>query len=266
MDSSLERMLDVLRLFTENGSVLTIDQVTEITGYSRSTVYRYFRTLASAGLLWAVAGGAYALGPFVLELDRHIRLNDPLLRAAPEVMSRLSEETGAVILLGRFYRNQVTCIHQEGHTDRYDLTVGRGLRLHLFRGATSKVILAHLPTRDLKDIYAKHAIEIAERGLGSDWDTFRQLMRAIRAKGYATSRRGEVDPDQFGVSAPVFQGNGRVLGGLTIVVRDPSQSPEASDHLAKRVMECAITISTEVARFLSSVTNAYEQDSPPDLD
>jgi DNA-binding IclR family transcriptional regulator len=151
-------MLDVLRLFTENGGLLSIDQVTERTAHPRSTVYRYFRTLAAAGMLWPVAGGAYALDPFVLELDCDVRLNDPLLRAAPAVIARLAEETGEVALLRRFYRNCVTCIHQEGQVD--DLTVGRGLRLNLFRGATSKVILAHLPSRDLKDSCAGNAIEV----------------------------------------------------------------------------------------------------------
>jgi DNA-binding IclR family transcriptional regulator len=264
MDSSLERMLDVLRLFTEGASMMSIDEAVERTGYSRSTVYRYFRTLASSGLLWPVAGGAYALGPFVLELDRHIRLNDPLLRAAPAVMAGLHQDTGQVILLSRFYHNSVTCIHQEGQADGYDLTAGRGLRLHLFRGATSKIILAHLGSRELKEVYVRHAVEIAKAELGSDWQTFRQTMRAIRKQGYAISRRGEVDPEQFGVSAPVLDSAGHILAGLTIVVRDKLATPDDCERLVNHVLTAAEKISSEVTRLTDALRGQEETMRSPE--
>lgn len=252
-----------LRLFTEGTSMMSIDEVVERMGYSRSTVYRYFRTLASSGLLCPTAGGAYALGPFVLELDRHIRLTDPLLRTAPAIMAGLHHDTGQVILLSRFYHDSVTCIHQEGQTDGYDLTA-RGLRLHLFRGATSKIILAHLASRELKEVYVRHAVEIDQAELGSDWQAFRLPMRGIRKQGYAISRRGEVDPEQFGVSAPVLDSAGRILAGLTIVVRDNLATPDDCERLVRQALTAAQTISSEVTRLIETLREREETIRSPE--
>lgn len=256
MDSSLTRMLDILRLFTEGEGLMTIDQAVDRTGYSRSTVYRYFRALASAGLLWSVAGYAYALGPHILELDRKIRLNDPLLRAAPPIMAELHKKTGHAVLLGRFYHNRVTCIHQEGTAEGYEITVGRGLPLKLFRGATSKIILANLPTKDLKDIYLTHVEEIQAADLGNNWSEFRSRLRDIRKNGYAIAKRGEVDPDTMGISVPIFDSNNKVLAGLSLVIKVKTYIPEHQSELLELVQAAADKITDVVKLFGQSIDTA----------
>ncbi|WP_414730902.1 helix-turn-helix domain-containing protein, partial [Arthrobacter sp. Soil761] len=56
-------MLNVLDLFTEVTPVWSTADLIEALETSRSTGYRYIKTLHDAGLLTAVRNGYYSLGP-----------------------------------------------------------------------------------------------------------------------------------------------------------------------------------------------------------
>ncbi|WP_026264863.1 helix-turn-helix domain-containing protein, partial [Arthrobacter sp. 135MFCol5.1] len=70
---SLSRMLNVLDLFTEREPVWSTADLIEALETSRSTGYRYIKTLHDAGLLTAVRNGYYSLGPRIIEMDLQIR-------------------------------------------------------------------------------------------------------------------------------------------------------------------------------------------------
>ena len=87
----------------------------------------------------------------------------------------------------------------------------------LFKGATSKIILSYLPSRDLRRLYAVHQSEIAEAGLGEDWEIFRKTMTKVRKLGHVISH-GEVDPERIGIAVPILDDRSRILGSLSYVI------------------------------------------------
>lgn len=212
---SADRLLDVLKLFSAEEPIWTVERAAPALGVSLSTAYRYFRSLVKAGLLDPLGeGGTYVLGPAVLELDRTIRLSDPILQAARPTMLRLASEAGgsAVVLLCRLFQGQVMCIHQErvpGETR--PVSYERGLPLPMFRGAASKVILAHLPPRQLKRILDRTGDGAPTEGR----EGLKESLRAIRRTGLCISH-GELDPGTTGLGVPVFSPRGQVVGSLAI--------------------------------------------------
>ena len=76
--SSLEKMLGLLDVFTAAAPAWSTEDLIRFSGTSRSTCYRYIKTLQDAGFLTPVAGGAWMLGPRIIELDRTMRLCDPV--------------------------------------------------------------------------------------------------------------------------------------------------------------------------------------------
>lgn len=251
--SSLNHMLGVLDLFTEAEPIWTINEATESLGQSRSTIYRYFRALTRAGLLVPISSGAYALGPFIVKLDRQIRLSDPLLRVAPALMAKLRQKSGNVVILGRFFHTSVLCIHQEGDPDDIAVTFDRGRTMPLFRGATPKVILANLPVRVLKDIYLAHGEKIREAGLGGDWNEFRANLRKIRKAGFYVTPGGEVDHAVTGIAAPIFDKQKEILASVTLAVSERHCTPEMVESFVEMVRATAQEITEEVARLEDSL-------------
>lgn len=226
--TSADRLLDVLKLFTAQHPIWTVESAAPVLGVSLSTAYRYFRSLVKAGLLDALGeGGFYVLGPAIIEFDRTIRVSDPVLQAARPTVQWLAGQMNlaGVLLLCRLFEDKVMCIHQEcvpGH--QLPVSYERGLPLPMFRGAASKVIFAHLPPRHLTRIYEKHLSTMSEVGLGDTLAAVRDNLRAIRKAGACVSH-GELDPGMTGVAVPFFSPRRQVIGSLSIAYLGSPEEP-----------------------------------------
>jgi DNA-binding IclR family transcriptional regulator len=243
--SSAGRVLALLDLFTLEHPKWTVDMIQQHFKLKRATAYRYARELASAGFIVPASGGGYVLGPRIVEFDRQIRLTDPLLREAPEVMQDIRGVVNGAILLCAFYGNRVLTVHQEKLDEKIEMSMERGRPFPLFRGAPSRVILAHLSSQQMKDIYLAHSQTIAAEGLGQNWDDFKASMKAIHKKGYYVG--SEIDPALVGVAAPIFLSPRTVLGCLCVVRRSAVVTPADISELAKVAIDAAQRISKRLS-------------------
>lgn len=229
------RMLSLLDLFTAERPIWTADSMGAELDVSRATVYRYVKELTGAGFLAPAAGDAYILGPRLIELDRQIRLCDPLLRSAEPLMKAHINAVHGALLLCSFYGDKVLCIHQEQSGRRQiHSSFERGRPMPLFRGATSKIILAYLPTYQLRNLMLHRGPEIRAAGLGDDWPSFRNTLQKLRRDGVCVAHE-EVDAGLVGVSAAVFRPGNAVVGSLCAVVPADTFTPARAKQLAKIV-------------------------------
>jgi DNA-binding IclR family transcriptional regulator len=246
--SSGDRMLAVLGLFTIERSEWTVDVAAEELGVSATTAYRYFKRLTNAGLPSPVSRASYVLGPAIVQMDRQIQICDPMLRAARSVMRDLIHYApdGSVLLLCRLFHDRVMCVHQiMGPAPHDSVSYDRGRLMPLFRGATSKIILAHLPPRTLKSLFMQNAIAISEAELGDSWEEFRQRLATLRRSG-AAGTHGELDPGRVGIAAPIFEGHS-ILGSISFVL--PAE--RSDDTLIGRLAPLTIAGAREIERAMS---------------
>ena len=243
---SAGKVLSVLSLYTAGRNVWSPERAARQLDVSLATSYRYFNTLVACGMLERLQRNRYVLGPAIVELDKRVRAADPVLAIARPIMVRLLKRVRqpATVLLCRYFREQVMCIHEESNRpDEPVSSYERGARRPLFRGSTSKVILAHLPPRALSDLWQSHRREIVAAGLGSSYDEFKLALQEIRKDGARVSA-GEVDPGRIGISAPLFDAHGRIIGSLSIVL----MSPRASDVAVARLRTSVINAAREIER------------------
>jgi DNA-binding IclR family transcriptional regulator len=245
--SSSDRVLRVLDLFTEQHSVWTADMLIDELGLGRATVYRYIRALLESGFLTALGGGSFGLGPRFIEIDRQIRMTDPLLQVAPPVMAELREVAGTQLLC-RFYGLQVLSIFEDKTDMRIKSPFDRGRSLSLFVGSPSRIILANLPTARLQRLFLDHAPEIAASRLGANWSEFRDKMKAVRETGYAVA--SDLDKTLIGVTAPIFLAEDTVTASLCLVRVRAEVDDAAIAQLAEFAMDAGATISRRLQRMM----------------
>ncbi len=214
--NSLEKMLGLLDLYTADRPAWTAEQMAGQAKCSVATIYRYVKALTNSGLLAPASSGTFVLGARIIQLDRQIRLSDPLIAASRSWMTKLSKKFGENLILCSFYGSHVICIHEEWPDSSYTTSYVRGNPMPLFKGAVSKVILANLPVYKLKSLMLYQAREIAAAGLGSDWVSFKSRLKEIRKDGYCVAA-GEVDPGLTGTAVPLFGAERQITGALCLI-------------------------------------------------
>jgi DNA-binding IclR family transcriptional regulator len=254
-----DRLLAALALFTIERPQWTVEEAAEALGVSAKTAYRYFRQLTGTGLISPVAGAGYTLGPAIVQMERQIQATDPMLIAARTVMVDLIQHAveGSTVILCRLFHDRVMCMHQVmGRGPQEPVSYERGRLMPLYRGATAKIILAHLPTRTLKSLFAHHADEIAAAGLGRNFDEFRNALATLRRASVCVTH-GEVDPGRTGVGAAIFDRDGAVLGSLSLAM----PSTRADEAVIGRIVPLTAAGAREVERIMRTGSKS-SQPSP----
>ncbi len=211
-------------------------------GFSRSTLYRYLKTLADAGFLTTFPGRGYTLGPRFIELDYQIVTTDPLIHVARPVMNELVTGYSCISLLCRRYRQKVLCVHQETSTSQFRSTYERGKARPLLRGAASLAILAHFSTYQLTKLYEEQVEEFKAAGLGDSLPAVRETLKRIRQRGWLHTE-GQVTKGVMGVAAPIFDAKQEIIGSLSLTLPEAGMVEERLESIGERVLFCARIIS-----------------------
>jgi DNA-binding IclR family transcriptional regulator len=247
--SSGDRMLAVLALFTVEQPQWTVEAAAAELGVSVPTAYRYFRRLTTAGLISPVSSASYTLGPAIIQLDRQIQISDPMLRAARGIMQELIGHAaeGSTLLLCRLFHDCVMCVHQVyGRGPQEPVSYERGRLMPLFRGATSKIILAHLRPRSLHSLFDSNTAAIAQAGFGKSFEAFRAALAEMRRAGCVMTR-GEIDAGRIGLAAPIFDRDGAILGSLSFALL----AARTDDALIARLRPLVIAGAREIERLMN---------------
>jgi DNA-binding IclR family transcriptional regulator len=245
-------VLQALRLFNDERRRLRVAEIATLLGVSPATAYRYVDELEQARFIESAGMGFYVLGPVIVELDRQIREHDPLIAAAAEIMRGLSDRTGGTTLLARLHGLKVMCVHQvRGRHAPKAVSYERGRTMPLFRGATSKAILASLGDESIRELAETEAPALRHAGLPARIDALCEHLAALRER-VVVHTRSEVDAEALGWAVPIRDGR-QLLGSLSVVLW--SHAPDIDSH----------RISTQLERAALRVQGRLEtlRESPP---
>jgi len=236
-----ERLLAILDLFDETHFAWSPQRMMDRLGYSRPTLYRYLKLLREAGLLSPAAGGAFTLGPRVVELDYLVRQSDPLVACSQPHLAALAGRFPGTAFLAQWYGDKLLCVAAESRDAAARTSYPRGRPMPLTRGAVARAIVSHLPRREQARLIAAHGPDYAAIGLGATESEVLAAFRAIRRAGIATAH-GEVTPGIVGTAAPVLDAARHPLAALCLSMEaadrarlDPAEVAGAIQHAAAAI-------------------------------
>jgi DNA-binding IclR family transcriptional regulator len=243
-NSTADRALDVLQLFSDSKLVWSGAEIAERFGVARSTGYRYLKGLVTAGFIEECDGG-FRLGPQVFELARLARKGLGLSEIAKPVMRGLADATDETVLLTRRSRTAVVCVELEESGRPIRISYERGHILPINAGAAAQVLLAWLPEDEAEAVLAAAPLHKFTPRTVTDVGLLQSRFRQIREAGYAVSR-GELDPDVLGVAAPIRDTSGDVVAAVSIAALAFRIADSDMPKITKAVCEAADQISARL--------------------
>jgi DNA-binding IclR family transcriptional regulator len=244
--NSLERVLALLDVFTEDRLEWTPDELMAELGYSRPTLYRYLKILKEAGFLTSMPSGGFTLGPRVVEMDYLMRKSDTLVQYARPHLERFAADFPCAALLVRWYGNKLLVVASECNTPELENDYPRGRPLPLARGAISRAIMAHLTRRKLSATIEANLPELSAIGLGASVEEVMDSLRRTRRRGFAVAH-GEVTPGVTGIASPIFDGGTSPVATFCVTIAGEYATPEAVERIGDRVRDVSAELSGKLA-------------------
>lgn len=201
--ASSRKVLSLLAYFEPSRPSASMETLAAAIGAPRSTAYRYVSLLREFGFLVEAQAGQYALGPRALGMARAAQAAISYADLARPVMEALSHDTGeTVFLLGRVGDHAICLGRADPPTPvRFFLEIGSAVPLH--EGASPKLLLAHLPARELERHLTRHRV----RKLASE-------LARIRERGLAITV-DEITPGVWACAAPIMEDD-RVVAAISV--------------------------------------------------
>lgn len=214
---SVRRAGLILIHLREEGPTTVTDLADEF-DLSPGTVHTYLATLREIGFV-EQRGDRYALGLELLPTGEHVRMQNPLYRAARGEVDRLAhvsngvahllvEDEGKLLVLYEIFGEKA--IGKKFHARKRDQP-----QEHIHCTAGGKAILARLPEQRVREIVAERGLPEFTDNTISDLPTLLDELAEIRERGYALNDQEQMRGIRA-VGAPVVDTGGGIIGALSI--------------------------------------------------
>ncbi|WP_033069688.1 IclR family transcriptional regulator [Thalassospira australica] len=188
--SAVERALNILDVFTDQDSDLSLKEISERTGMYKSTISRLAGTLETCGFLMLSGRGRYRLGPALWRLGSIYRRSYRMDDIVRPHLSDLVQESGETASFYVPEGSNRLCLFRENSPSSLRHHLEEGAILPCGCGAAGHVIRAW-------------GNGIDDRALDVLNDRFAQS-------------EGERDPDISAIAVPVLDRQNNLLGVLTL--------------------------------------------------
>lgn len=240
---SVARAVSILEQFTLARPELTLTEISEGSGLSRSTAHRLLAALRAAGMVEVDDRTArYHLGVKNFRFGNVVHRSMRLTKQANPLLRALSRETGeTVFLLAPDGAEAICLLRWDEPQQVHVLLLDVGRRAPFNCGAGERALLAHLPRERWEQIAGKHTPQITAYSLSTREELARDR-RAIHDRGYCIGRE-DASPHVCSVGAPVRDAGGAVVAAVSVAGMTPRFSTARLPSLAGRVVEVADELS-----------------------
>jgi IclR family acetate operon transcriptional repressor len=248
--NSALRTLQVLHAFAMPPHRLGLAEVVDKLGLERNQAYRSLKTLEAAGFLVPTDDARFEPGAAAAALaTATMRFHSTaVIDVAGPFLDRLSEQTRETVHLIIRSGDKAVCVDRRESPQSVRLVSILGRSVPLVVGAVPKAILAWLPAHEREALLAGLADQPAftDKSI-RDPERLRSELELIRERGYSISDE-DFDAHAKGVGAPIFGGEGAVVGGVSVGGPSFRVDDVTLHRFAGLVKEVAQEISTLLAR------------------
>lgn len=246
---AVERAVAIMEAFSVEMPRLGLGEVAERTGLDKNTARRLLHTLEGVGwVTYAARERTYALGAGLMLVQPAVDYERRLREVAPPVLARLTAHTEATSFLWTEFRLHALCVervrtHARLSSIRWS-EPGRMMPVNCSGGP--RMILAHMTPERRAEALAGPQHSFTAKSVTDPVQLARDA-DAIVARGW------ELAVDDYvigmaGLSAPVFDGQGRFRAAISITDLTPRIAPRADER--PRHLDLLLEATAEVGAYL----------------
>lgn len=218
MRHMMEKVGNVLNLFSFQQSEWGVSEVAKALGLPKSTTSEIMASLAAQCLLTRTDGGRYRLGWRLFHLSQVLLDNTDFCIEARKVMRELVERWGETSHLAVLDEGQVLYVEKLQGTPAVQILLSHvGGRLPAHCSGIGKVLLAHRDCKEVTALLEVQGLRAFTPHTITSLDRLAEELEEVRKQGYAYDHE-EVALGLCCVAAPIYDLDGHVLAAISLSV------------------------------------------------
>jgi DNA-binding IclR family transcriptional regulator len=219
-DSSTLRAFGVLELVARADGPLSLDELTQLCGLPKPSVYRILGLLQRGGLVQREpAAKRYCIGARMSRLALEVMMRSPQRARRHAILQQLVAEIGETCNLTMLDGNEVLYLDRVETSSPVRVHLAAGSRVPLHCTASGKLFLSQLSDSQAATLLGPGPYRRFTENTITDPEELQKALRRIRSEGMGTDV-GEFLEGSVAVSVPVTDAQGRVCA--TVAVHGPA--------------------------------------------
>lgn len=242
---SIQRAIDIMNCFNEETHELSLKEISEKVGLSKSTVHGIVSTLLKNSYLEQKGRNSnYSLGPAFIEKSFIVNEDVLLKNVGHKYITEISEEFSVTVNLFIYKSEHLNLLDRVCSSSLYYTISTSVTKIPLNASASGKLALAYSKNIDIDKIFSKDLIHKYTNSTIVDKETLMKEILKIRKDGYSLER-SEVELGIYCISVPIFKVNNEFIGTVSIMAtREKLMS--ILDELAPKMVGVGKKISYEL--------------------
>lgn len=235
---AVDRALSLLKLIGENGSPISVKDLSLKSGLNRTTVWRLIGSLENEGFVEKdIATNSYQLGYTIYQLASQNNPYNSLIRRARSTLEALKEKVGETVLLSVPKYNGILTIDQIDTDHSVRLVDYTNAVTPLHCTSNGKVLLSLLSEKELDQFLEKELVSISKYTI-TDPKLLLEELRWVRSYKVGLSI-GEYDENENAISAPIFDNKKNLIAFITLGGPSFRLSKEDLMNLRETILDAA---------------------------
>ncbi len=214
--SALGKGMAVLSAILRAAKPPSLSDLADATLLPRPTVFRLVKQLEETKLVTRAADGVtYVPGPSLMTLASDALTSFAQTAPVYAILRGLVHDVGESCNVGVLDRDGVVYIERVECDWPLRLQIGIGSRVPLHATAIGKLMMAHMPSRTRKRLFASGERERFTENTITDPKSLEIQFKQIRRQGYASNDQ-ENTIGLIGLAVPIYDTRGKVVAGLSL--------------------------------------------------
>jgi DNA-binding IclR family transcriptional regulator len=243
-DPVVDRALSLLSAFRSDRRVLSLSELSRLSGVPTSTAHRLVVRLVEWGALERRDDGRYVVGLRLWEVASLAPRAHGLRELAMPYLGDLAEATHQHVLLAVLEDDEAMLVERLSYRTAAPVHYRVGGRMPLHSTGVGLVLLAHAED-ELQDRVLGSRLVHQPEGVPVDLADLRRRLASVRRDGIAQWRRASPTP-VFSIAAPIWDDTDRCCAALSVLV------PSAAENPARELTPALRAAARAVSRALGS--------------
>lgn len=242
----LAKGMELIELIAQSSKGLTIQEIVNALGHSKTSIYRIICSLEEMGyLLKDQQSGSFSLTRKMFKIGLSTLGMTTIIEHSYEPMRRLRDKLRETVVLGTLMGTKIVILEQVIGSHHFSFILKPGMGVCLHASAPGKAFLANISDRERDEILSKIELTKYTDKTITNVPEFLEELNQVRLCGYGLDRGEELSGVRC-IGAPVFNLAGKIAASIWISGPAERMMDDSLEEFSREVVACANEISEKM--------------------